>query len=200
MHWGHKASVVGYPRQWVPLDARATKDAATFDGKTLYPHVKELFEMYPEIQPSVERVLYDSASDSDEIKAKFKEEWGIELKASFNPRGKKEVTENLHRGIDKITPYSIPVCKAGCETDEPHTCYVKRIVGGRTNPVCLCLHTRLYYLSGLCRPYGAKTIGVSLYHRSRGGLRLLHPDGVSLYSQKLLVFEKYRANPQYSPV
>mgnify|MGYP001605911554 CR=1 FL=1 len=60
MHWGHKASVVGYPRQGVPLDACATKDAATFDGKTLYPHVKELFEMYPEIQPSVERVLVSS--------------------------------------------------------------------------------------------------------------------------------------------
>ena len=60
MHWGHKASVLGYPRQGAPLDARATKDAATFDGKTLYPHVKELFEMYPEIQPSVERVLVSS--------------------------------------------------------------------------------------------------------------------------------------------
>ena len=53
MYWGHKASVLGYPRQGVPLDARAIKDAATFDGKTFYPHVKELFEMYPEIQPSV---------------------------------------------------------------------------------------------------------------------------------------------------
>ncbi len=117
MHWGHKASVIGYPRQGIPLDARAIKDAATFDGKTFYPHVKELFEMYPEIQPSVKRVLYDSASDSDEIKAKFKDEWDIELKASFNPRGKKDITENLPRGIDKITPYGIPVCKAGCEME-----------------------------------------------------------------------------------
>ena len=117
MHWGHKASVIGYPRQGVPMDACAIKDAATFDGKTLYPHVKELFEIYPEIQSSVERVLYDSASDSNEIKAKFKDELGIELKASFNPRGKKDITENLPRGIDKITPYGVPVCKAGCDME-----------------------------------------------------------------------------------
>ena len=76
--------MLGFPRQGVPLDARAIKDAATFDGKTLYPQVEELFEMYPEIQSSVERVLYDSASDSDEIKEKFKDNLGIEVKASFN--------------------------------------------------------------------------------------------------------------------
>ena len=99
------------PSRGCPLDARAVKDAATFDGKTFYPHVKELFEMYPEIQPSVKRVLYDSASDSDEIKEKFKDNLGIEVKASFNPRGKKEITKNLPRGIEKITPYGIPTCK-----------------------------------------------------------------------------------------
>ncbi|UJS19418.1 MAG: hypothetical protein L3J18_10895 [Candidatus Brocadia sp.] len=117
MYWGHKASVLGYPRQGIPLDARAIKDAATFDGMTLYPHVKEVFEMYPEIQPSVERVLYDSAGDSDEIKKKFREDLGIEVKVSFNPRRKKEITEDLPRGIDKITPYGIPVCKAGYEME-----------------------------------------------------------------------------------
>ena len=72
MYWGHKASVLGFPRQGIPLDARAIKDAATFDGKTLYPHVRGIFEMYPEMQSSVERVLYDSASDSDEIQGNVK--------------------------------------------------------------------------------------------------------------------------------
>ena len=39
------------------LDARAIKDQPPFfDGKTFFPHVKEL-EMYPEIQPSVKRVV-----------------------------------------------------------------------------------------------------------------------------------------------
>ena len=74
--------MLGYPRQGVPLDARAVKDSATFDGKTLYPYVKELFEMYPEIQSSAERVLYDSAGDSDEIKEKFKDNLGIEGKGN----------------------------------------------------------------------------------------------------------------------
>ena len=117
MYWGHKASVLGFPRQGIPLDARAIKEAATFDGETFYPHVEELFEMYPEMQSSVERVLYDSASDSDEIKEKFKDNLGIEVKASFNPRGKKEITENVPRGIEKITPYGVPVCKAGYEME-----------------------------------------------------------------------------------
>ncbi len=79
--------MLGYPRHGVPLDARAIKDAATFDGKTFYPHVKELFEMYPEIQPSVKRVLYDSASDSDEIRGEgifqSKREKGINWSMSW---------------------------------------------------------------------------------------------------------------------
>ncbi|MBI5307106.1 MAG: hypothetical protein HZB37_01890 [Planctomycetes bacterium] len=36
------------------------------------------------------------------------------------------------------------------------------VLAGRLS-VCLCLHARLYCLSGLCRPYGAKTTGDSLY-------------------------------------
>ncbi len=75
----------------------------------------DLNQLSPQVEQSTEILLYDSASDSDEIKAKFKDEWGIELKSSFNPSGKKDITENLPRGIDKITPYGIPVCKAGGE-------------------------------------------------------------------------------------
>ena len=117
MYWGHKASVLGFPRQGIPLDARAVTDAATYDGETFYPHVEKLFEMYPEIQSSVKRVLYDSACDSSEIKEKFEDNLGIELKASFNPRRKKEINENLPRGIEKITPYGVPICKAGYEME-----------------------------------------------------------------------------------
>lgn len=117
MYWGHKASVLGFPRQGIPLDARAIKDAATHDGETFYPHVEKLFEMYPEIQSSVKRVLYDSACDSSEIRGKFENNLGIALKASFNPRRKKEITENLPRCIEKITPYGVPVCTAGYEME-----------------------------------------------------------------------------------
>ena len=38
MYWGHKASILGFPRQGVPLDARAVQDATTNDGETIYPH------------------------------------------------------------------------------------------------------------------------------------------------------------------
>jgi len=115
MYWGHKASVLGLPRQGVPLDAAAVTDAALNDGKTFFPHVEELFENLPQVQPWIDRVLYDSACDDKELRKKFKEEWDIELKASFNPRRKKEVTKDLPRGIDKITPYGTVICKAGYE-------------------------------------------------------------------------------------
>jgi hypothetical protein len=110
MYWGHKASVLGYPRQGVPLDARAVQDAATNDGETFYPHVKSLFKTYPEIKGSVKRVLYDSACDSKGLKEKFRQELGVELKTSLNPRRKREITEDLPRGIERITPYGVPVC------------------------------------------------------------------------------------------
>ena len=42
---------------------------------------------------------------------------GVELKASFNPRGAKAITDDLPRGIAKITPYGVPICVAGHELD-----------------------------------------------------------------------------------
>ena len=42
---------------------------------------------------------------------------GIDLKASFNPRRSKPITEELPRGIRKITPYGVPLCIAGHEFD-----------------------------------------------------------------------------------
>ena len=35
-------------------------------------------------------------------------------------------------------------------------------------------------IAKICHPYGAKIIGILFTHRSRSGLRLLHPEGVSL--------------------
>ena len=117
MYWGHKASILGFPRQGVPLDAAAVCDAATFDGKTLYPHVARVFDELPEIKNGIERVLYDSACDDEQLKAQFRDELDIELKASLNPRRKKEITEDLPRGIEKITPYGTVICVAGQEMD-----------------------------------------------------------------------------------
>ena len=117
MVWGHKASVIGLPQQGIALDAVAIRDAATHDGQTFYPHVMKVFDQYPELTTSVERVLYDSACDDAELKARFNDELGIELKASFNPRRSKPITTDLPRGIEKITPYGVPICLAGHELD-----------------------------------------------------------------------------------
>jgi hypothetical protein len=117
MYWGHKAGVIGFPKQGVAIDAVAVKDGATHDGQTFFPHVKKVFEEYPEISESVDRVLYDSACDDAELKEKFSNELNVELKASFNPRRSKPVTVGLPKGIDKITPYGVPVCVEGHEMD-----------------------------------------------------------------------------------
>jgi hypothetical protein len=67
MYWRHKASIVGFPRQGVPLDARAVLDGSTHDGETYFPHVEKVFDTYPGIKESVKRALYDSACDGKEI-------------------------------------------------------------------------------------------------------------------------------------
>ena len=117
MYWGHKASVIGLPKQGVAIDAVAVSDAATHDGQTFFPHVKKVFGQYSELAACIERALYDSACNDAELKARFKDELGIELKASFNPRRSKAVTSDLPRGIDKITPYGVPICLAGHELE-----------------------------------------------------------------------------------
>ena len=105
------------PLQGIPLDAIAVSDAATFDGETFLPHVKSLFEHLPEVQPWIDRVLYDSACDSRPLKDTFKKELNVDLKASFNPRRKKAVTVNLPRGMKKVTAYGNVVCNADFEMD-----------------------------------------------------------------------------------
>lgn len=117
MHWGHKASILGLPKQGIPLDAVAISDAATNDGKTFFPHVEKLFSDYPEVETWIDKVLYDSSCDDKKLKDKFADELGLELKASMNPRGKGDTISNLPRGIDKITPYGVPTCNGGFEFD-----------------------------------------------------------------------------------
>ena len=117
MYWGHKASVIGLPKQGIAIDAVAIMDAATHDGQTFLPHARNVFERYPELSASIERVLYDSACDDAELKAQFEDDLGVELKASFNPRRSKPITIDLPRGIEKITPYGVPICLTGYELD-----------------------------------------------------------------------------------
>ena len=96
MVWGHKASVIGLPKQGVAIDAVAVADASTHDGQTFFPLVEKVFACYPELAAPTERVLYDSACDDAELKARFDDELGVELKASFNPRRAKAITSDLH--------------------------------------------------------------------------------------------------------
>ena len=117
MIWGHKASVLGLPRQGVALDASAVSDASTFDGETLLPHVEMLFENLPAVQPWIDRVLYDSACDDGNLKKGFFNRFGIELKASFNPRRTKPVTENLPDGMAKMTASGSLICNGGFEME-----------------------------------------------------------------------------------
>ena len=115
--WGHKASILGLPMQGIPLDAIAVADAATHDGETFFPHVVSFFAQYPQVRSWIETVLYDSACDSQPLKQKFIKQLGIQLKASLNPRRKQTVTENLPKGMKKLTAYGHLVCNADLEMD-----------------------------------------------------------------------------------
>jgi hypothetical protein len=117
MHWGHKASILGFPGQGIAIDAVPVADASTHDGKTIFPHIKQLLATYPILKGTIKTVLYDSAADAAELKKEFKEELGIELKTSMNPRVRKDITEDLPRGIAKITPYGYVICKEGKEME-----------------------------------------------------------------------------------
>ncbi|MES9857881.1 MAG: hypothetical protein ABW166_14975 [Sedimenticola sp.] len=117
MIWGHKASIIGLPKQGVAIDAIAVADAATHDGQTFFPHVERVLGDHADLAQTVHRVLYDSACDDAELKLQFEETFGVELKASFNPRRSKAITQNLPRGIEKITPYGVPICLAGYGMD-----------------------------------------------------------------------------------
>ncbi len=117
MIWGHKASVIGLPRQGVAIDAIAVSDAATHDGQTFFPHVEKVLDDQPTLKESIKRVLYDSACDDAPLKRRFQDELEVELKASFNPRRSRPITEALPCGIEKITPYGVPICRAGHEME-----------------------------------------------------------------------------------
>ncbi len=117
MIWGHKASIIGFPSQEIALDAVAVADAATFDGETFHPHVSSLFENLPEIAPWIDTALYDSACDSDALKQKFADDFDIVLKSSMNPRRRKTVTENLPRGMSKLTPQGSLICNENIEME-----------------------------------------------------------------------------------
>jgi hypothetical protein len=113
MYWGHKASILGLPKQGIPLDAVAVADGSTHDSRTLVPHLERLFKHLPEIRSWTKKVLYDSACDDQKLKQTLRDSFHIELKASLNPRSKKPVKEGLPRGMKELTPSGELICRAG---------------------------------------------------------------------------------------
>jgi hypothetical protein len=113
MYWGHKASIIGLPKQGIPLDAAAVADGSTHDSRTLLPHLERLYDNLPEVRQWTKKVLYDSACDDKQLKQTLRDLYDIELKASLNPRGRKSVKEGLPRGMDELTPYGELICHAG---------------------------------------------------------------------------------------
>lgn len=112
-YWAHKASTIGLPEQQILLDAVAMSDAASHDSQGLVPHLARLFARYPELKPTVKRVLDDGAADDASLKAEVAKTFGIDLLAPINPRSRQPQTQALGRGIDHITGSGTPVCKAG---------------------------------------------------------------------------------------
>lgn len=153
-YWGHKSSIVGLPKQGIPLDAVAVADAATHDSRTVVPHLERLFDHLPQVQPWIERILYDSAADSEALRQQIHETFGMDLKSTLNPRRKKEITENLPRGMTKLTPQGEIFCQAGHAMDyqgarfgterfiygPPHTDEGDRYCDTCTNKALCCPH------------------------------------------------------------
>jgi hypothetical protein len=117
MYWAHKASTLCFPRQQVLLDAVAMSDAASHDSKSILPHLGRLFTRHPDLCGIIQRVLDDGAADDETLKAVIQEQWGVQLVAPINPRGRRPIGNDLPRGVDHITPTGTPVCRAGYPLD-----------------------------------------------------------------------------------
>jgi len=117
MYWAHKASTLGFPGQQVLLDAVAMSDAATHDSESLVPHLKRVFQLYPDLHGVIQRVLDDGAADDRKLKDILQTNWHIELLAPINPRSRQPLRDDLPRGVDHITSTGTPVCKAGYPFD-----------------------------------------------------------------------------------
>jgi len=115
--WGHKASTLSFDTQEIPLDAVAMNDAASHDSNSLLPQLDRVFEHHCELRNTIHRVLDDSAADSAPLKEEVFEKYGIELLTPQNPRARKPIASDLPRGVEEITRYGIPTCRAGYPMD-----------------------------------------------------------------------------------
>ena len=117
MYWAHKTSTLCFPRQQVLLDVAAMSDAASHDSKSILPHLGRLFTRHPDLRGIIQRVLDDGAADDETLKAAVQKQWGVQLVAPINPRGRRPIGNDLPRGVDHITPTGTPVCQTGYPLD-----------------------------------------------------------------------------------
>jgi hypothetical protein len=102
------------PDNEIPLDIRIANYAATGDGDTLGPHLRELVDRFPGIVGVVLVVLADGAYRSEDNK---------QVVASLLPGATFHVPAPSHKtpqavadrypGIEKFTPTGVPVCAEG---------------------------------------------------------------------------------------
>ncbi len=113
MHWAHKACVIGLSRCGIPLDAVGMTDGASHDSKALEPHLKRLFDIYPEAGGQIEEAVADSAFDNRNVREIKVGEYTIKVRAAPNARRLKTRKDGLPKGMDSLTPTGTLKCLAG---------------------------------------------------------------------------------------
>jgi len=115
MYWAHKASIIGFPGQDIPLDMVAIDDSATNDGLTFLPHIDRLLSIYKGLELEIDTALYDSACDIEKLREKLWNDYSITLKTTVNPGRLQTRKDDLPKGIAAISPYGTVTCKGGYE-------------------------------------------------------------------------------------
>lgn len=118
MYWGHKSSIIGLPDQGVPLAALAMADSANHDSQSLPDTLEFMKTHFPELMNNAEYLLDDCAADSDILKQRIFNSFGLEVNCSVNPKRRKTIgAEDLPKGMQKLTPAGYLYCQAGHEMD-----------------------------------------------------------------------------------
>jgi hypothetical protein len=114
---------MSFTGQEVPLDAVAMIDAASHDSRSVEPHLERIFRRLPQLRGTIGVLLDDAAADDAGLKARVRKVFEIEVVASQNTRSRRAITKDLPRGIEKITPTGMPVCRAGLPLDLAGCCH-----------------------------------------------------------------------------
>jgi len=112
-YWAHKASVVGFPKSHVPIDAAAVNYAATNDGQTLIPHLKRLQQHIFFVIDKIDQVIADGPFNNKANRDFVRDEIGAVLYTPINPKNINVPSAQGIKGVDHFTKNGVPVCDAG---------------------------------------------------------------------------------------